>query len=170
MRLTNPVLFFLLLIFTLVNIVDGLTALFILPGESNPLYLLFGSIWPLVIFKYGLNGWLWFYYKRNIYPTNTTYYMIIIILVLGTLLFSLGALSNSMGIRNPELVEQAADIPTREKVIQYGVLSGLLGFIPMLFGVFAFKLYDMSRKKVTVDKEYFKQKAWWTVLRKWLQK
>ena len=161
MKLINPVLFFLLSIFTIANIIDGLTALFILPGESNPLYLLFGSMWPLAIFKYGLNGWLWFYYKRNIYATNTAYYMVVIILLLGSLLFSLGALSNSIGIKNPELVEQAAQMPTREKVISYGVLAGLIGFVPMLFGIFAFKLYDMSRGKVIVSSKYFKEKPWW---------
>lgn len=161
LKLINPVLFFLLLIFTIANLTDAITALFILPGESNPLYLLFGSIWPLLIFKFVINGWLWFYYKRNIYPSNLMYYMIIIILVLGTLLFSLGALSNSIGIKNPELVEQAANVPTKDKLIQYSLLSGLLGFFPMLFGVIAFILYDKSRKKVVVDKEYFNKKKWY---------
>jgi len=161
MKLVNPVLFFLLLIFTIANIVDGATALFILPGESNPLYLLLGNVWLLAIFKYGLNVWLWFHYKRNIYPTNTAYYMVIIILVLGTILFSLGTLTNSMGIKNPELVEEAARMPIKEKVVHYTVFATLLGFIPMLFGIGAFKLYDMSRSKVVISKKYFKEKPWW---------
>ena len=161
MKLVNPVLFFLLLIFTLVNLIDGITAFFILPGETNPIYLLFNSIWPMLFVKYSLNAWLWFYYKRNIYPSNLMYYMIIIILVLGTLLFTLAAVSNSIGISNPELVEQAANVPVKQKVVQYFAFSALLGFFPMLFGIVAFVLYDKSRDKVVVDKMYFKNKVWW---------
>ena len=66
----NPVLFALIAIFFIVNIVDSITAFFILPGESNPLFLIFNSIWVLIFFKFVIVGAIIFYAIRNKYPSN----------------------------------------------------------------------------------------------------
>ena len=155
----NPIFFFILVAFTIVNIADAITAFFILDGEANPIYLLTGSIWPVILLKIIIVGILWCYWYRNIYATNFVYYIIILVSVMGTLMVAFGTWSNVQGIMNPELIEMAKQIPTEEKIEIYKVTMFWIYIVPMSFCIGAFLLYDKSLKKVKIDKEYFKK--WW---------
>ena len=160
-KLKNPILFSLLLIFLIVNLVDGITAFFILPAEANPLFLFTGSIWAVLLFKVVIIGALIFYHIRNKYPNYFMYYLVVLILMLGIAVIGLAAYSNILGIQNPEAVEAAANIPDSVKVQQYVNFATWLYYIPLVFCIFTFILYDSSRKHIDVDPEYFNRKKWW---------
>jgi len=161
MKLKNPILFFILLVFIIVNILDTITAFFILPGEANPLYILTGNIYVLIAIKIGIILVGVYYYKRNIYPSNVMYYSLMIMYVLATIAVSFGVLSNVQGIRNPELIEAASTIPTDIKVKTYFSMMSIVYVIPFIFSLLSFILYDKSLKYVNIDKEYYKRKKWW---------
>jgi len=157
----NPYMFILFWIFLVINLVDSITAFFILGGESNPLFLLSKNIYILIAFKIIIIGALWYYCNRNIYPSNFWYYMTIIMMVLGTLLVSFGCYSNIQGMLHPELVEEASKIPSNVKQSMYFGFVTIVYIIPLLFSLGSFLLYDKSLKYAKVDKKYFKKRKWW---------
>lgn len=157
----NPVLFALVVLFILVNIVDAITAFFILPGEANPIFLIFGTIWPVILIKILIIAIVIYYVFRNIYPSDLMYYLIIVILTLGIIVISLASYGNIKGIQNPELVEAAKDIPAETKAKVYFEFAKWYYYSPLVFCLITFILYDVSRKKVKIDPEYFKRKKWW---------
>jgi hypothetical protein len=159
----NIVFFILIAVFAVVNIVDAYTATFILPGEANPIYLATGSILPVIVLKVIIVGIVIFTYKRNIFPSNFTYYNLILLLLLGNFLVGLGITTNIIGMNNPELLEQAANVPAEQKASQYFSVIGVLGFIPYFISLLAFKLYEISISKTRIDKQYYKDRKWWKI-------
>jgi len=161
MKIQNRTTFFLFLAFALANLVDGITALFISDAESNPLYLLFGNFWLLMILKIVMVVAMGYYTWRNIYPTNFMYYLTIMILLLGTLLVGLGASSNIYGMMNPEVIEEGAEASVQEKVKGYSIFITVIYVIPVIFNIIIFLCYDLSYNKAIIDKEFFKKLKWW---------
>jgi len=159
--LKNPIIFFLFYVFAFVNVLDIFTAFFIEAGETNPLYLLIGNFWILIILKIGIVLFLGYIVKRNIYPSNFMYYMIMMLLVLGTLLISIGVWSNIYGMLNPEVIAQGAAMSSKEKIQGYTLFVSVIYIIPAIFNLLSFWLYDKSVKKARIDKEYFKNQPWW---------
>lgn len=159
--MNNPITFFLFLVFAFVNVLDIVTAFFIEPGETNPLFLLTGSLWLLIIFKIILVLTLGYFVKRNIYPTTFNYYVVVLIIILGTLLVSMGVASNIYGMIHPEVIEQGAQMETSEKVKGYVTFVSFIYFIPALFNLLTFWVYDKSVGKARIDKQYFKNLPWW---------
>jgi hypothetical protein len=157
----NPIFFWLLIIFTLANIVDSVTALFILPGEANPIFLITGSIWYVILGKIFILAAAWFFYYRNIFPTNIWYFIVIAALTFGSLVVSLGAYSNILGIKNPEIVAAASEMEKSEKINTYFTLSIIFYIIPIALNIVTFILYDKSYKYTVIDKQYYKNKKWW---------
>ena len=166
MKLKNPILFLIFLIFSLLNVADIITALFILPGESNPLFLLLGrSIYVLILGKALLIYAVWWYYHRNIYPNNFTYYLLILVLMFGSLIMGLGVYSNVIGILNPVEIQEAAAIPDQVKIKMYVQVVSIIYFLPSLFCMLTFIVYDKSRKYVIINEKYFEDKSW--ILNAW---
>lgn len=157
----NPIFFCILVALTIVNAVDAITAFFILDGEANPLYLLTGSMWPVILSKLFVLGLLWFYWYRNIYASNFIYYLMILFSVIVTLMVGLAAYGNIQGMLHPELVEAVKDIPKAEKIQAYKTFMIWMYIVPMSFCIFSFWLYDRSLKRVVIDKKYFKK--WWKI-------
>ena len=157
----NPILFFITVAFILVNLVDAITAFFILPGESNPLFILTGSLLIPIILK-GLFIWFAiFIYRRNIFPSNFMYYSWMMILILSTLMIGFAASGNIKGIMNPELIEDVKDIPDDVKVKYYVKAVSIMYYIPLLLSILSFWFYDKSLKYVKIDSEYYRKKQWW---------
>ena len=152
MKLKNPVVFTLFLIFFIVNTVDIITAYYIIPGESNPIVLLTGSMSVLAVFKVLFMIGVWFIYKRNIYSSHFNYFGFILIITLGIFIIGLGAYSNIMGIQNPELVEDAAAIPPEERQKMYFTLISVIYIIPIVLSLITFKLYEKSVNNISVQK------------------
>jgi hypothetical protein len=161
MALKNPVLFWLLIVFGFVNLVDAVTAYFILPGEANPLFILTGSIIVVDILKIGFVGLMFYYYHRNIYPTEFNLFVLVMILVLGSLVVGMAAWGNIQGIIHPEIVEQTSVIPKGEKIQAYFSFVTIFYFMPFAVTLIAFKLYQYIRKDANIDKQYFKKLKWW---------
>jgi len=158
----NPIVFFIFLVFALLNIADAVTALFILPGEANPLFLLTGSIWIVIILKVIVVGSTYMLYKNHKYPSNMYYYMLVLFLIVGSVLIGFGVYSNVQGIRSPELVEMARNMPASVKTAAYISYVKWMYVLPMSFCLVSFYIYDKTRKNVIIDKKYAKFKVWWS--------
>jgi len=150
----NPTLFIIVLIFGILNIIDIFTALFILPGEANPLFIMTGSMLPVFIGKILIVVLAIWIYKQNKFPSNFQYFMILSFLVLGSLLLTLGVGSNIYGMINTDMITEAAKISNAEKLSYYWQISFLFYFIPLGFNLLVFKLYEKSIGKVIIKKKY----------------
>jgi hypothetical protein len=152
MKPRNPILFFLFIIFIIVNLLDLITAYFILPGESNPLFLLTNSYLSIIALKIIIIYIVWLIYRRNIYNSHFNYYLILIIITLGIFLMSLGLYNNIRGMLEPNLIQQAANVTTGVKVKAYFMMTAFIYLIPLLFSIFTFKLYEWSLKYIIIKK------------------
>lgn len=149
----NKPFFYLVLIFSIINIIDCITAMFILPGEANPLFLLFGSFIVLVLFKLFLTGLVIYVYKRNKFPSNFWYYNMIYILVIGIFLYGFGIYSNILGMLNPKIIQASASMATTLKLSYYKDVVIFLGMIPYALGIISFKLYEVSVKNIKYEEK-----------------
>jgi hypothetical protein len=157
----NKPLFYLLIVFIILNIVDVITTTFILKGESNPLYHLFGTIWVIYILKIVVIWVAWRWYSKNIFPSNFAYYMFIAIILYGSVILGLAMIVNLKGMFNPVALEQAAQLPVEQKIQSYVYVVNIFYLIPVLFSLLCFWIYDKSRQLVTIDKEFWRKKKWW---------
>lgn len=161
LKMKNKALFYIFLAFFVANIVDAVTSFFILPGESNPLYLLTKSIVPVLLFKFGIVFGVWYFINRNIYSSNMQYYIFIVIIIFGGIMVSLGAVSNIYGILHPAIIQESSAIPTNEKIGAYSWFVSVVYLLPAALCLLLFFIYDKTRPNVVVDKEFFKKRKWW---------
>jgi len=161
MPLKNPPFFYLFLVFVLVNLVDVISAMFVLPGESNLIYLLTGSMVYVTLGKLLLIGVIWYYYQRNIYPSTMLYFVITMVLVLGSLVIGFAAYGNISAAFNPELLEYAASLSVSEKAQGFVWFISIFYFLPFGITLLAFWIYDKSLKYVSINKGFFKKRKWW---------
>lgn len=140
------------MLFSILNIIDGITALFILPGETNPIYLLTGSIWVLIGYKILLIFLVWWVYYKQEFPNNFTYFITILILVFGCLGFGLGIYSNVYGMMHHEVVTYSAELSTGQKLTQYSTMVGIFLLLPMIFNLISFWIYDKTKDRVWIKK------------------
>lgn len=157
----NPLIFWFLVVFTLVNLVDAITVYWILPGESNPLILLTGGTFIVMSLKFILIVGLWFLWYDNTYPGHMTYYSLILIIVVGTFLIGFAAYGNIQGIINPELVKASADIPVKEKIHAYNLFILFFYALPGIASMGVFFVYDKTVGRVNFKKkrlrDYFRK-------------
>lgn len=163
MALKNPILFVLVFIFVSINILDSITAHFILPGEANPLYLISGNIWFVHALKLVLICFVIYWYKQNLFESHFSYYMLIMILIMASLILMLGVASNMYGIINPAVLEESAGIPTGEKIRAYLKFVMIIYIIPNILALFGFKLFEWSGKYVRFGKKYYPNRKWWQI-------
>jgi len=152
-KVINPPIFILLLIFLVVNILDAVTAMFILPGEANPIYLLTGSIWSVFALKLLVVGGFFYFWYRGVFPSNFQYYIYVTVLVFGILLICFGVTSNIYGMKNSDALDAAKDMTKGEKTKAYTQIIVWLYFIPVALLLFIFKMYECSLKYITIKKE-----------------
>jgi|AntAceMinimDraft_17_1070374.scaffolds.fasta_scaffold09956_6 hypothetical protein len=151
--MNNKPLFYLILFFSFINLVDLFTSMFILDGESNPLFLLFGTPIVLYILKFALIGMVWIFFKHNEYPSRFWYFTFIYILVIGSLLMTFGAASNIYGMINPQVIESAAELSTPMKLSYYSSFVFYLMILPYFISVLAFKLFISTENNVRYNKK-----------------
>ena len=89
------------------------------------------------------------------------YYTIMLLLILGTFLISLGVTSNIYGMLHPSVIEEGAKMATGEKVKGYSMFIGIRYLIPAIFNLLIFWMYDKSVGKTKIDKKYFTKLPWW---------
>ena len=160
-KVKNPILLVLFLIFTLVNLIDLLTSLFITPGESNPIYLLTGNIAVLAGFKLFLVLVIFWIYKKNLFPSRFWYFFFLHILVVGSYMLSLGIYNNFQGIGNPQLLEASRQLSTQVKLSMYIKFIAVIYTIPLVLSLLSFKLYELSQRTIKIEKDVFKDDSWW---------
>jgi hypothetical protein len=148
----NPILFAVIMLFSILNIIDGITALFILPGETNPIYLLTGNIWILIGYKILVLFLVWWVYYKQEFSNNFSYFITILILVFGSLGFGLGVYSNIYGMMHKEVVVYSSELSTGQKLGQYSTMVGVFLLLPMVFNLITFWIYDKTRDKVLIKK------------------
>ena len=153
MKIRNPILFILLGIFSLATLADIITSFFVLGAEANPVYLLIDNMYVIAFIKVLFVLVLSYIYRVNIYKTHFIYYVLLLVVVLGSVLFTLATYGNIIGMQHPELVEAAKDIPKSVKVQQYSKFVGILYVMPLLFSILTFKLYEWSLKYIKITKE-----------------
>jgi len=149
----NPILFFIFLLLSIVNVADIITSLFSLGAEANPMYLLLGNMWYVLALKILVCGGLWYFYYKNTYTTNFVYYQFVLLGVFGIFAVGLGVYSNIIGILNPAAVAEAALIPAAEKIKSYSYVMLLIYIIPSTLSLVTFMLYEKSKKYVNIIKE-----------------
>jgi hypothetical protein len=142
----NPIIFFLALLFTILNLADIITTIFILPAESNPLYHLTKSFAFIVIYKLVFIIVIWALYYYNAFPSRFAYFTYILILTLSIVLVGMAVYSNLYGMFHPALIEQAIQVPKEERVKQYFAFVGVIYILPLLFCLLAYKLHEWGFK------------------------
>ncbi len=153
-KLNNPILFFIFCLAVTVNIWDLVTSILIGSLESNPLYVLFGnSIIPVIAIKVLIVYSFWWFYNIKVYKTNFTYYTVVSIIVMITILIGVASAINTYGLTQPDVMVNAASFTSAEKTSGYITFVSLGYIIPMTFNLLIFWVYEKTRKNVTVLKK-----------------
>ena len=153
MKLNSKLLFGVVVFFGIVNLLDVITAMFILPGESNPIYLLTQSYIILWVIKILFVSLILYVYFKNEYPSRFWLYSYIYILIIGSIMIAFGIYSNVLGILNPQIVETAATLSKGQKASYYGQVVGLFMIIPYIISMISFKVYDIVEHKIKYKKQ-----------------
>lgn len=151
------VLFYLIAVFVLLNVIDIVTTLFILPGESNPIYLFTKSIFIMLLFKIIVVGIICWVFYRNRFSNQRAYFLFITILFYGTIALTLAQIVNIYAIIHPAVLQQAASSTTQEKINSYAWIMNIIYFCPVIFSWLCFIIYDKTFK----DVEYNPKAKWW---------
>lgn len=147
-NLNSKLLFFIIILFIFINLLDVITAMSILPGEANPIYLLTHSHFALWGFKFLIFGLILYVYFRNKYPNRFWYFSFVYLLIIGTLAVSLGVTSNIYGMFNEEVVNDASKLSTSQKVSYYANVVGVTMIIPYIIAMLVFAVYDKTEKHI----------------------
>lgn len=147
-KFNSKIIFFLIIIFLVVNVLDYITALFVESGESNPIYLWTGSFFLVLLFKLFVVFMMFVIYFRNRYETRFWFFNYIYILCIGIFLVSFGVYSNILGILNNNIVQEAGKLTIQEKTHYYFGLITWLFLIPYIISLISFKIYDVCEKKI----------------------
>ena len=152
-------LFYLVSFFIFLNIVDMLTTIFILPGESNPLYLLTGSFITILIIKILVMILIIVIYRKHTYKSTIMFYGFICVLVYGSIALTIAQIGNIYGIFNPAVIAEGASMSKGEKANYYYIFMSIVYLLPIMFSMVCFWIYDKSIK-VTKIKKPKKVKLW----------
>ena len=168
MKIHNPILFCVFLAFALANLLDlyfGTRGTMI--AEANPIWLLTGSKMILIIAKLAIVILAGLIVLVPTWGSRIAYYMFLLALVLGTIMFSIGAWTGYAGEKaiaeSPDMGVEISQTPSMDKAKEYGLFVLFIYIIPIFFCIFVFYLYDKSQKYVTYGKV---NKQWWKFWRK----
>jgi hypothetical protein len=143
---------------------DTITTLFILPGETNPIFHLLGkTLWPIIVFKIFVVAILWYWYNVNKYEKPSTYYLLLSILIYGSIALAIAQYGNIKAMLNPSYVEWVSEFSTEEKVKDYFTFMSFVYIIPLVFNMITFWIYQKSYHKVYISKKFYKKQGWWKV-------
>jgi len=148
LKLNSKLLFWIVVVFGIVEILDMITAMFILPGESNPIYLLTGSYMLLFVLKIVGIVLAFVVYFVNKYASKSFSYTFIYFLIIGIFMTSFGVYSNIMGILHPEILHSASQLSVKAKMDYYWTIVGFFMLIPYFISIVAFKVYEFSEGKL----------------------
>jgi len=152
MKIVNPIIFWLMVIVTLLNIVDFISAMGGLVAETNPIYLLTGKYFIVLFVKIIMIIIGWILCFDNTFKNEFWLYNYIFLLVIIILLLSVGIYSNITVKQefkeHPELIEMQKQVPTDVKLKAYSNLLLFMYFLPYIFCVGIFALFLGARKNI----------------------
>jgi hypothetical protein len=146
MKIKNPVMFALVIAYILLNAADMITSYFILPGESNVLFLLTKSTIPMLLLKIGLCVVLIAIYKKNSFPNDFLHYVTMLAVIMTFAVLGIAIYGNIQGMLHPQIVEEASRMTTGEKLKGYSLMLGFFYVIPSIMSILSFKFYQWSKK------------------------
>jgi len=149
-------LFYLVGLFVILNIMDIITTLYILPGESNPIYQLTKSIWIMMLFKVGVMLAVCWIFYRNKYTAHRTYFLFIALLLYGSVALLIAQIINIYAIMHPLVLAAAAATSVASKTESYYWFMSIIYFMPLIFSYVCFIIYETSVKDVQIKKG-----KWW---------
>jgi len=149
----NNFFFSIVCVFIIVNIIDLITAYFILPGEANLLYLLTGTYWSLIIVKIFVISLILYVYYKNVLPSRFWHFTFVYIVLISIILTGIGAYSNITAMNNPEVLEQASKMSVQEKSEGYGIFILFLYVVPYMLSAVSFKLFEHNEKTVRYEND-----------------
>jgi len=160
MKFLNKTILVVLIIFSLLNLCDIVTTIFIFEGEANPLFNMINNFGIMIFLKLLVVSVIWIYVLRNLYPNNMSYFMLLSILVYGSLALLLAQIININGILHPEIIEQAASVSVDERAVNYFWFMNVVYIFPILFSLLTFWIYDRSHNTAIINKEIAKKNKW----------
>ena len=157
MKVKNPIVFWLLIVFIVGNIFDSITTFFVLPGEANPIFLLTGSVWALLGFKLLMILSIWWFYFKGKFNTHFSYYNYILVLVMANMFLIFAASSNIFNLVTvaPEVIAAQSQVTAEVKIKSYAMVTGLMYLLPYAMSLLSFYLYDKSNHHIK-----FKEDNW----------
>jgi hypothetical protein len=154
----NKTIFWIVISFIILNIIDLVTALKIGPAETNPIYLLFNSFAPLILIKIILVVLVYIIYHYNYYQSRYLFYIYIFILLEGIILLGYGIYTNISALLDPQIIQIAATIPPQVKVKQYFSLFKYFYLFPLVISSITFAIYRKHENNVKYLKDLKKDK------------
>jgi hypothetical protein len=152
MTAKNPLIYFFWVLVVL-NLIDFISALFITTGEANPIFLLSKSMLPVLALKIATLGVFGYYVYRNSYNSNFTYYLTLLVMMLGIGITGIAAFGNIYAATHPSVLAAATTMTTEEKVSGYAWYIGLIYLMPLLLSVLTFKIYEWTKKYANINKK-----------------
>jgi len=126
-------------------IADFFTAMQVLGAEANPLYVITGSIWPIIIVKCLFLLFFFIWYKNP--KTEHNYYYFCMAVVFSIVIFSFGAWTNIQGIMDPAIVTAGEAVAPAVKIQYYVEVISFIALIPLILLVGTFELFYRTREK-----------------------
>jgi hypothetical protein len=148
----NPTTFFLFLFFVLLNVADFVTAMFVKSGEANPVFLLFGNIWALLVIKIIVLSVLGYYILCNNYDTNFSYFLMLSVIILGISTIAVAVFGNVYALLHPQVLAASSSLSTAEKTSGYASFMLLIYIIPFGLNILVFKVYEWTIKWAVIKK------------------
>jgi hypothetical protein len=167
MKFTNKTLFWVMMVFTLLNLCDVVTTMFIFEGEANPLFNAVNNFGIIILLKFLIVGFIWIFVLRNLYPNHMSYFMLIAVVVYGSVALLIAQIININGIFNPEIIQRAASTAVIDRTNYYFTFMSVIYLIPIIFSLLCFWIYNRSYKTTIIDKEISRKNKWriWSIQR-----
>lgn len=149
----NKYIFYLFFIFTLFNLIDIILASINHSVESNPIFLLFKSMWIFFIYKLLMNILILIVCYHNKFKQKFYYFSFISILVFGCFGFAVGIYTGIVALNRPDIVQLNSMLPQAEKLAVYSQAVLWIYLIPYILNLICFWIYDKSYKNAGLIEE-----------------
>ncbi len=149
------------IISTLIDMYTAFTSPAFELGESNPLFVIFGNTFLLIILNIFIMIFLIWMVRNGI--TLTAIFLFTMLLLYLSAGHFLGAYSNVMATESynedPEaFTERMMDVSPKDKIVNYSIVVGIFMVLPVVISTFAFimSLYFFNKRKPKREKIYGK--------------
>jgi len=149
----NPIFFWLIVLFGVINILDIITVHLVgFHGEANPLFLLLGTVWPIILLKLLVIGAFFYLYQYNKYRAVFFYFLILLILIAGTVFTGIGVATNILADKTTNYTEQVSSVTTTEKIQYYTIIAVVVYVLPIFLASITFLFFEYSKHSIIIRK------------------